>query len=62
MLELSKKHTGKDKELCQEACTDLLRVSNEEMSIGQMLIKLAETSIHLKIKWIQQKILGKVIM
>ena len=50
LLELSKKHTGKDKELCQEACTDLLRVSNEEMSIGQMLIKLAENQYTFKDK------------
>lgn len=42
LLELSMKYTGRDKGLCKEAYSDLLRVSNEEISIGQMLIKVAE--------------------
>lgn len=42
LVSVSKKYIGKDKELCEEAQADLLRVQDEEMHVGEMLIKIAE--------------------
>nr|WP_294682961.1 hypothetical protein [uncultured Anaerotignum sp.] len=48
LLVFSTKYKGKDKELCEEACADLTQVSNEEMPVGRMLIKIAENQYTFK--------------
>jgi hypothetical protein len=42
LLKLSNRYEKKDKELCEEARTDLKQVFQEEKSVGKMLIRLAE--------------------
>ena len=42
LLDLSKKYLKKEKALCEDAQTDLQKVIDEEISIGEMLINLAE--------------------
>ena len=39
---LKTKYIKKEKELCEEASSDLLEVANEEMPVGKMLVKIAE--------------------
>lgn len=42
LLDLSKKYLKKEKALCEDAQTDLQKVIDEEISVGEMLINLAE--------------------
>lgn len=42
LIALSEKYIGKDKQLCNEACIDLIKVQDEELSLGAILIKIAE--------------------
>lgn len=42
MPNLKTKYIKKEKELCEEASSDLLEVANEEMPVGKMLVKIAE--------------------
>lgn len=48
LLNLGNKYIGKEKELCEEAYSDLVQVSNEEKSVGKMLIKIAENQYTFK--------------
>lgn len=42
LIDLSKKYIGKEKELCQEAQDDLQKLMEEELHVGDLLIKLVE--------------------
>ena len=42
LIDLSEKYIGKEKELCQEAQDDLQKFMEEELHVGDLLIKLVE--------------------
>lgn len=42
LIDLSEKYIGKEKELCQEAQDDLQKLMEEELHVGDLLIKLVE--------------------
>lgn len=42
LIDLSEKYTGKEKQLCQEAQDDLQKLMDEELHVGDLLIKLVE--------------------
>lgn len=44
LIELAKKYIGKQKEPCQEMRNDFIKLLNEEIHVGDLLIKLAEKS------------------
>lgn len=42
LIDLSEKYIGKEKQLCQEAQDDLQKLMEEELHVGDLLIKLVE--------------------
>lgn len=44
LITLNEKYAGQDKELCSEASADLTKVQNEEISIGDVLIKISQNT------------------
>ena len=42
LMELSKKYFGREKELCEKAKLDIQKVVDENMHIGEMLVKIVE--------------------
>lgn len=48
LFKLNEKYKGKDKELCAEASSDLQKVVKEELPVGEMLLKFAESKYSFK--------------